>query len=273
MPYNVKVSLGKGKNSNKKSTKSKSKSQSFEKKVLNVVKKNSEPLMSATKDQNDVIMFTFNTATNGLPTIYSFGNLYGSLITGGLSSINQGSAQGDRKGNEITLKSAPIHLIFSRPEIYNGTDTVAQACNFKLVFAKLKRGIEKPVLGDFQRMFQDGGLANPVANNNIDLFKPFNRDLWTIKKTVPFRLSNVDAESNLQPADGLGWYKHVYLDLAKYLPKTIKFDDDDGDTTDDITNAGLYMFLLGASGTPTNTSLEYARCQVSFSHWVEYYDM
>lgn len=191
-------------------------------------------------------------------------------VTASLDSITQGTGQGNRAGNRITLKHLMFRGIFRNP----GPVGAAGQPNgvFKLLFAKLKDGLAPPVLADIQQLVQNGNTAVPPSNELTQIFSPLNRDLFDIKKTKVIKLNAwtevppaSDTSSNI-PANGAGMYYQFSYDLVKHVPKTVIYND----TATQPTNQGLYLFIMGARGLFSTTTPLAIRLDGSITPY--YYD-
>lgn len=184
-----------------------------------------------------------------------------------LNSIAQGTGNGKRIGNKIQVKHLWYRAIFSN------TDLVYKRLCYKLVFCRLKQTSTVPNLDDFKDLFKDGnGNAEP-ENTLIQQYMPFNKNVFTILKTVKFKLTPAADEDNVITKDGYGVYKTVMLDLKKYLPKYILYDNNDVTQTN---SKGIYCFILAATiGEPVPIGQEQTQfytVQHSAAVWAEYAD-
>lgn len=231
--------------------------------VEKAIKKNVEIMFSDNVEYNQIQLNTFNTATTTLPTVLN--------LTAPLGKIQQGSGQSSRSGNQITLSSMPLKMIFRDPNGYVGTTASELNLAVKFVIAKLKNTLSEPTTSDFEKIHQAGNASSAPVNSYVDIITPFNRDYWTIKKTFNFKLSKIsNAESNLSPLSGHGFLKVISVDLAKYLPKTIKYDDIVGSGDEVPTNCGLYGFIIAGDTLGTTTDFNYIKA--SYSTWARYTD-
>lgn len=205
--------------------------QEVKKYVKSEIKRNLETYISESDKYDLITMNSFDTAGPTIPTVLD--------CLSCLDSITQGDGQGNRSGNRIDLEKLMFRGIFSM-----GNEIQNLVC--KLVFACPKDSIESPVLADFNELMQDGNTAVAPNNSLLQLYMPFNKDYWNIKKTVKFALNY--GQASAIPSNGYGQYHQVSIDLAKYLPKTIKYND----TSVSPTSVGLYAFLLlgNESGPP-----------------------
>lgn len=239
----------------KSSRKSRKAPSSFKKSVKTVIKSMAERMYSPTYN-NDVVsnIISYNTAVPSPPAILNLLNP--------LALITQGDGQGSRSGNQITLSKMMFRALVSDPR---NSSLLTNSLVCKFVIARLRSSVNTPVLSDFQSMFQDGNSTDAINNSLLQQFTPFNKDLWDIKKTIPFKLNN-DGQQSWTPLNGFGQYFQFSVDVAKYLPKKILYND----TTVDPTNCGLYGFFLMADPSGTDT---FYYVTLSSTSWAEYYDL
>lgn len=247
------------KKASKKISKTGKKNKTFEKKVKIVMDKYIEPTVSDSITYDHADFYTFNTLTDALPTVVN-------LIPPELS--NPGSI--NIQGNEITLKSLKLKMLLEYPQTEKESTLTLANVKGRIVIAKLKDSIDPPALADFQTMYKDGKTTNSITNNFFENFLELNRDAWDVKRTIPFSL-NSSAET-YQPPSGLGQYKYVSLDLAKYLPKKFKYSMEGTTTVFHLQNAGLYMFIL-AGASVESPAYDTIKLVNSMTFHAEYYDV
>lgn len=226
---------------------------SIKKAVKTVIRSMAELKISPSFTNDDVIVSTRDSSVVSIPTIFN-------LMTP-LNGVVQGDGQGNREGNKITLRKYPFKMLINAP-----VDKSSASVNVvgKFIIARLKTSISVPVSADFEELFQDGNGTTDIQNSVFQNFLPFNKNYWDIKKTFSFSLNN--STEPLQPFEGGGQYKMISIDLSKYLPKTIIYND----TTPAPTNCGLYGFFI--MGSPITSSDLYS-VNVSTSSWAQYYDL
>lgn len=254
MPRNAK--------NNKRSNTNRNKSKTFEKNVKKVLNKYVEPSVTPSTTLSGSAMSTFDTGDDALPTVID------------LLPVELKSFPNTLQGNSLKLKSLKLKFLFQIPRIRRESDNALADANIKgrIVIARLRNKITAPELDDFNAMYKDGQDVNSITNSMFENFLAFNKDTWDIKKSIPFSLNSVN--EFYQPPSGLGQYKVVSLDLAKYLPKTFRYTQGAGpvSTSQYLQNAGLYMFILAS---PSGESVAHRRVRVTtdMSYYAEYYDI
>lgn len=189
--------------------------------------------------------------------------------------IDQGTGQGDRLGNEITLKRFPTTMLFSAPAVKDPLNNwIDQDVLCRFVVGRLRNNLSQPEVADIEKLFQYGNTSEGPGNTIMQLYAPLNKDHWIIKRDIKFRLRGTTmtdsgtTNSDMPVGNLSGRYHLVRLDLKKYLPKTIKYDDDVNPT-----NVGLWGFLLTAEGVPFNSASVQQRVNVEFNSWPEFTDL
>lgn len=250
----------------KKSTRSykKKSSRTVSSKVKNYVKKavrkNVEIKYSDNSDAVNKQMITYQEIGNVVPTFID--------LAAPLKTIAQGVGEGDRIGTQITLTSLPFKCLIRNPI---GEDGVSQLnVGVKFIIARLKSGLQTPTSDQIRDLFQAGSGASSPENTYLDLLTPFNKDVWSIKKTYTFKLSKLaNAEQNLTPLSGHGMLKVISLDLAKYFPKQIKYYNGTITGTGP-TNVGLYGFIVAGDTIGSDQNLISVR--MDYQSWARFTD-
>lgn len=156
-----------------------------------------------------------------------------------LGLITQGTGQGNRIGNQITLKKLMVKFIFS-PIPQDGSLDGSIYKTIKLMFFRVKKQMGAPTNSQWGQLLQNGNTDIPPANQYLDIMRPFNKDLFEIKKTFTFKL-NAENDAEIQTQlNGHSFIKTISIDISRYLPKKITYDD----TTTLPTNARLYAAVL-----------------------------
>lgn len=227
---------------------------SFKKSVAKVVNSMSEKQPSNSIKNNALKLSTFDYIAPISPTMVD--------LTQPLDGIPKGSDQGERQGNSIRLAKLHFSGIISQPQLTDGTsiDIVG-----KFVIAKLKASVELPSTADFDKLIQNGNASERPDGRLAQQFAPFNRDVWDIKKTIPFKL-NSDSEVML-PKPGYGQYRQFKIDLSKYLPNKVVYGDVGG-----TTNCKLVGFVLLAQPDLT-TGGPITQVVLDSTSWAEFYDL
>lgn len=183
-------------------------------------------------------------------------------VTQALQSIPQGVGQGNRVGNRIHLKRLPFKFFLSTP-LRNGAKTTA-VC--RLIIAKQKNDLDAPALPYFSSLMQTGSTTEPPDNTMQSVYGPLNKDLWTIKYDKRFILRSPPDTYPSDAAVTPNIYKIITVDIAKFLPKHILYND----TAASPSNTGLYAFMLMCDATNVYTDVMTVKCPIQ--SWAEYED-
>jgi len=171
-------------------------------------------------------------------------------------SISQGVGQGNRIGNKITTRKIYLNYVLN-PRAYdatfNPTPTPMEIQLF-LGYVKNSPGF-LPASLDVARIFQNGGSAASPAGTLRDLITPVNSDYWVIKKRWTHKVGFAEAQGQGNVGASQYFTNNDFklnqvrrLDITKYLPKIITFDD----TSVSTTSKNLFFMYqaVGALGTP-----------------------
>lgn len=158
-----------------------------------------------------------------------------------LNNITQGTGQGNRIGNEITVKSAHfkgfVNKLFGSGE---GNTQANNACYLKMVLLRYKNSLDSPTI--LSGLMQNGSSSAPPNNLPSDMYRYFNKDAFIIFTTRMFKLGSTQTDtSSGQQNNDFSVSKYFKINLTKHLPKKIKYTDG----FPDPTNTQIYaVFLL-----------------------------
>jgi len=174
----------------------------------------------------------------------------------------QSTAQSSRIGNEVRTRKCIFSFVL-RPGPYDvifNTKVVPQ--NIVMFFGKVKnKKPQAPTATDFAKMFQAGTSTQQPTNTLLDMVLAPNNDYFTIYKKLTFKVgyqqslaptATATANSIWQYQANNDYRMNVIrkIDLTKYCPKVLKFND----TTTQPTNDGLWCWAwcVPADGDYTN---------------------
>lgn len=167
--------------------------------------------------------------------------------------INQGATSGTRIGNKIKTKKLMFKGTIVAFPFNASTNQSPKPLQVKLwiFYDKSQPTVlpNPPTNGDF---LQNGGTNKSFQDDLTDLWSPVNTDRYRVLTTRTFKLGNANYLSN-----GTGYLAQNYfanndfkynanfsLDLTKYYPKMVKYND--ASTTP--TTRGLFaMFTVSAA--------------------------
>lgn len=164
--------------------------------------------------------------------------------------VVQGTGQGTRIGNKITLKK----LIFRGTIQPNAQQSVIneqpRPMHVKMViFYDREDPNAVPLPGS--TFFQDGSSSTGFTTNSTDFLRSINTDRFRVLKTKVFKLgySNYAGTTTNAPNQGVNqaWANNDFkfscpfsMDLAKYYPKMVKFNDN---LSDPMTRGLFCLFF------------------------------
>jgi len=167
--------------------------------------------------------------------------------------VAQGSGQGERIGNRITCKSLMLKAIFV-PTPYNATTNPTPLpmqirC---VIFYDKEAPTTVPSPASLGDIFQFGNTSQGFQDDLLDMVLPFNTDRYRIcaQKTFKLGYANYGGTGSLAGSQFFANNDFKYncqwnVQLAKFLPKTVKYNDNDQDS---ITHQ-LYMMLIPTLAT------------------------
>lgn len=179
-------------------------------------------------------------------------------LTYGADKIRQGTGDGERIGASISVKKAHIHVQWCIDEQKTSPSIDPGPYQFRWFLYRTKGTLE-PMGGgglplnvnqNWNAMY-DLGNDNYVAPTSLvpDMYNKFNTNLYTIYKQGQFNLHT--SQRKTEPAGDYitqpmmqsdnKVFKHLYLDVTKYIAKTLKYVDDPALPTNQCTNDALYL--------------------------------
>jgi len=178
-----------------------------------------------------------------------------------LNTLTQGTGQGNRLGNEITVKSASFkgsinRLIASTPGSNTGAN---EACYIKMVILRNKSNYL--TINTMNDLMQNGNASTNPNNLPSDMYRYFNKDQYHIYATRMFKLGSTiaDQQAPTQGNNDFSVSSFFRVNLTKFLPKKIKYTDG----TADPVNVGLYaVFLVCNYNGNVISSTSYPACEI-----------
>lgn len=221
---------------------------------------------------------TYNLGLN----IYSSGNaLFPSgnqIVLGPNSSsmqIPQGVQNGYRIGNKITTK----RLIFkgtlhSLPyEVSTNPQPVPQQVRMLVYYDRQDNNVVPNPTSD---MFQNNNVNAGFVNQLSDLWRPYNTDKYRILAQRTFKVGFADNTGTGNTAayqylanNDFKLNCNFSIDLTKYYPKTVKFDENSLQPT----TRGLFVLFYACAASGTVTPSNIIPCAVEYMFRYTYTDM
>lgn len=158
--------------------------------------------------------------------------------------IVQGTSQGARIGNTITVQKATLKWAMY-PALYNvASNPTPKALDIRCFIVSLKGvpngQVTKAQLHDVltNTCFANGASSNGLSNNLFDLVQAWNTDVLTVYCDFTLKLGQStqagmtgSSASMLQGNNDYKLNQIVKLDVTKYLPKKMTFNDADTNST------------------------------------------
>ena len=183
-------------------------------------------------------------------------------------AVSQGTGQGDRMGNKITVKNAVLKGSLNMKDYSSLSNSRELNQLVTLVVFKLRNYVagSNPTYSTlFSRFFQQGDTATTFGNVPIDHIRRFNKDLMMVKAVRHFKMgfSSYTAVSGgpaiagtIAPNNDFKYQQFFKIPLTKYYKKTQMWDDTSG--ASDARNDNLFfaVFCCPADGSAfTSTPL------------------
>jgi len=230
---------------------------SVKKYIKSTISRSSETKFLAPVANNNVTIAPYDT-TSQLCTLI---NLTTAL------SCNQGSGQGDRLGDEITVKNMSFKGYISY-EI-GATPLSSSPVFIKMVLGRLRSTLSQPT--SFATLFQSGNSISAPQNLPTDMFRHFNKDAWTILQTRMFKLgysgNSGTTITGASPNNDFSLCQMFNISLNKHVNK-LKYSD--GGTVP--TNSGLFVWFLMCDATGNSLTTNPPAPQINYDIEVAFKD-
>lgn len=161
--------------------------------------------------------------------------LYAQPLTpyvGGLS-ITQGVTQSTRIGNQIKLRKLRFNFVLSARTYNVSNNPSPQPVNLEMLICSLKSASgEMPIASDIANLYQLNASSIPPSGFIYDMTQKVNTDLFHVYKRMRFKFGYSTAGGTGVNANAQSFANNDFklniirnLDLTKYAPKTITYND------------------------------------------------
>lgn len=190
--------------------------------------------------------------------------------------LNQGTGQGQRVGNKVSISSATFKGTVFPAQYGAATNVSPHPMQIRLWIFYDKENPTSNPLPDSGDFFQSGNIAAGFSNGLADLWRPINTDRWRILASRTFKLgyaaysgTGSNADPQFYSNNDFKLNQNFSINFAKLIPKLATFDDNVGDAMQRQCYAMFCPFY--ADGTPVAFSTVPAI--VSYMQQVSYKDM
>ena len=162
----------------------------------------------------------------------------------------QGTGQGNRIGNLLTVKSAKlkISLVFAPYDVTSNPKLLEQLVTVVVFKVRSYANGTNPNYSTlFSKMFQNGNSVATLSNTPVDHLQPFNKDVMIVKAIRRFKIGFSNNSSvvtglgatNIHPNNDFNYQKFVSINCTKFYKKVQRFND----TTTDAYNDNLFFMI------------------------------
>lgn len=182
-----------------------------------------------------------------------------SSATNNMFTITQGTGEGSRTGNQISLRKAVFRFVMY-PLGYNLTSNpTPKPLDIGVWIVSGKKGVQCNNIADLTTILTNNFFANGSSTVGMlgtlyDLVSVVNNDVITVHKFMKFKLgaSNAQLQTGVTGDKSNNDYKYNIIrkvNVTRYLPKKITFDD----ANNSSTSKQVFMIFapLNADGTGT----------------------
>lgn len=180
-----------------------------------------------------------------------------SSATNALYTIVQGIGEGGRVGNSFKVVKAVVRMIMY-PQLYNVTSNpTPKPLDVMVYICSSKKAVVMNTVSDLYTIcnttfYANGSSSNGMLGNLYDLVSVPNNEVVKVHKKIFCKLGASNAQ--LQTGVNAGWSNNDYkynirktIDVTKYLPSTITFNDADNNSTSN--QVFLMICPVNADGT------------------------
>ena len=169
-------------------------------------------------------------------------------------AVSQGSGQGDRNGNKITVKNAVLKGSLNMRDYSSLSNSKQLDQLVTLVVFKLRNYVagSNPTYSTlFSRFFQQGDTATTFGNVPLDHIRRFNKDLMMVKAVRHFKMGYSGTANGIAgggtgsqpvPNNDFKYQAFFKIPLTKYYKKSQMWDDTAG--ASDARNDNLFFAVF-----------------------------
>lgn len=163
-------------------------------------------------------------------------------------NITQGTGQQNRIGNMIRTRKCMFSYALAVLPYNAASNPIPVPQDVLIFFGKIKGDpVTTPGSGQFANLWQEGSGSRAPYNNHCDNLQLVNADLFKVYKILRHKIgygtyTGTSAQGAPQYYSNNDYKFSVTrkLDLTRYLPKTVKFND----TASAPTNDNLFMWVM-----------------------------
>lgn len=245
-------------------------SRGLRKAVLKVIHQNTEN--KSIQAYNYSFPIYHPSSTNFLDNVYPLGP------AGGAMAISQGTGQAQRVGNEIKTRKLTWKGTIAPLQWNTSTNPNPRPQQVKLWIIYDKTA-PTSVPDPRTNFFQNGNASKGFMDDLADLWSPVNEDRYRVLTSRTFKLGYSQyagtASSTANQAEQQAYSNNDFklncnfsLDLTKYYPKIVKFND----TNNAPTTRGLYAFWTCVSADGSTMNPAWITCAAQFVQTYEFED-
>lgn len=236
-------------------------------KVSSTVKKYVNRVVHA-QIENKSITTSFAKTMSNISNLANFqsGNiiqLTPSVNTNYIYTVQQGTGSGNRTGNVIKTRNCILRFVMY-PQVYNLTSNpTPKPLDIVLYIVSTKKSVLGNTVSDIATIcntnfYRYGNTSQAMLGNLYDLVQPVNNDVIQIHHKRIFKLapSNAQLQTGASAGQSNNDYKYNVIrtiNVTKYLPKNITFDDANNNSTSKQVFA--IFAQMNADGTGTASTV------------------
>ena len=191
----------------------------------------------------------------------------------GYLTVAQGVGQNGRVGNSIKTRSLMFRYVL-RPLAYDATiNSVPQPYEVQMLFCRVRNNPTSiPASAEVNNLFQLNNASLGPQGTLEDLCVPFNKDYWEILKVQRHKIgyaentgSGAQITSSYLANNDFKLNVVNSVNLTKYYPKTVKFND----TTNTPTTKGIFL-LINVISAVSSAAIPATQLPVRIHSYIDY---
>jgi len=191
----------------------------------------------------------------------------------------QGTGQGNRIGNQVTIKRAILKAVLV-PMPQNATTNPTPKPVVVRMALMYDREDENDSFIPGNQLMQSGNGAAALEGRITDMLHPYNNNRYRVLTTRTFKLGFAEYAGTTTSVANQGIFQaysnndfklnhQIKMDVSKYLPKKVKWNDN---TSNPVTR-GLYALFHYANADGSSLDPTIIAAEISYGMAIDFQDM
>lgn len=193
-------------------------------------------------------------------------------------TINQGTGEGQRVGNSISVRKAYLKFVVYPSEYNVSTNPTPIPQDIRMMIGFVKQNpVEGPTFTDFSELFQQGNTSAPPANSLFDMIQQVNKDSFTVlyDKIIKVGTSSVNGTGGLAAYQYMNNNDYRFnvvrkINITKYLTKKYGFNDTNNNPK---SGRALFVWFLPCNAVGGTNVSTYKQSRIYIDVDISYEDI